>query len=68
MISFYVVMCFMLYIYVCVCVGAHARYMIDVCIAASLRPDVEEVLLIKFIFPPRNQPLTQTLVDQLLGL
>ena len=37
--------------------------MINVCIAADFRLDIERVSLVEFIFPPRSHPLTQTLVD-----
>jgi len=33
----------------------------------ALGQTLEGYLLIEFIFPSYNQPLTQTLVDQLLG-
>jgi len=36
---------------------------INVFTVAGLKLDVGRILLIEFIFPPYNQPLTHTLVD-----
>jgi len=39
----------------------------NMCITASYKLDVGGVSLIEFIFPPRSQPRTHILVEELLG-
>jgi hypothetical protein len=39
----------------------------NMCITAGYKLDVGGVSLIEFIFPPRSQPRTHALVEELLG-